>query len=143
MPGNFYIMSKTKKDNLSKARSNAFKLLANATYGYQGFFGARYYCPEASASATTISRDLIQKTIKDLEKQDFKVIYGDTDSLVILLNKKSKKQALETLKKINSKLPGIIELDLEGFFKRGIWVTKRTGDFGAKKKYALIDENNK
>ena len=36
-----------------------------------------------------------------------------------------------------------MELDLEGFFKRGIWVTKRTGEFGAKKKYALIDENDK
>jgi len=36
-----------------------------------------------------------------------------------------------------------MELDLEGFFKRGIWVTKRTGEFGAKKKYALIDKNNK
>ena len=35
-----------------------------------------------------------------------------------------------------------MELDLEGFFKRGIWVTKRTGEFGAKKKYALIDEKN-
>jgi len=36
-----------------------------------------------------------------------------------------------------------MELDLEGFFKRGLWVTKRTGDFGAKKKYALIDEQDK
>jgi DNA polymerase elongation subunit (family B) len=36
-----------------------------------------------------------------------------------------------------------MELDLEGFYKRGIWVTKRSGDFGAKKKYALIDEQGK
>ena len=36
-----------------------------------------------------------------------------------------------------------MELDLEGFFKRGLWVTKRTGDFGAKKKYALMDEQGK
>ena len=28
-------------------------------------------------------------------------------------------------------------------YKRGIWVTKRTGEFGAKKKYALINEENK
>ena len=35
-----------------------------------------------------------------------------------------------------------MELDLEGFFKRGIWVTTRSGEFGAKKKYALIDDNN-
>ena len=36
-----------------------------------------------------------------------------------------------------------MELDLEDFYKRGIWVTKRTGDFGAKKKYALINEKDK
>ena len=34
-----------------------------------------------------------------------------------------------------------MELELDGFFKRGIWVTKRTGDFGAKKKYALLRED--
>jgi DNA polymerase I/DNA polymerase-2 len=36
-----------------------------------------------------------------------------------------------------------MELELEDFYKRGIWVTKRTGEFGAKKKYALIDYNDK
>jgi DNA polymerase elongation subunit (family B) len=33
-----------------------------------------------------------------------------------------------------------MELELEDFYKRGIWVTRRGGGFGAKKKYALIDE---
>ena len=36
-----------------------------------------------------------------------------------------------------------MELELEDFYKRGIWVTTRTGEFGAKKKYALIDEEGK
>ena len=36
-----------------------------------------------------------------------------------------------------------MELELEGFFKRGIWVTRRTGTIGAKKKYALIGEDGK
>ena len=128
---------------ITKARSNAYKLLANASYGYQGFFGARYYCPEAGASATAISRDFTKKTIDQLNKQGYTVIYSDTDSIAFLLNKKTKSQALEDLKKINSSLPGIMELDLEDFYKRGIWVTKRTGEFGAKKKYALITEKNK
>jgi len=128
---------------LLKARSNAFKLLANAAYGYQGFFGARYYCIEAAAGTAALARKEIKKTIENIENEGYKVIYGDTDSISFLRGKKSKKQVLDLLKKINSKLPGIMELDLEGFFKRGIWVTKRTGDFGAKKKYALIDEDNK
>ena len=36
-----------------------------------------------------------------------------------------------------------MELELEDFYKRGIWVSKRTGEAGAKKKYALIDEKGK
>jgi len=134
---------KKNKDAVTRARSNAFKLLANASYGYQGFFGARYYCPEASASTTSISRDFTKKTIDFINKKNYKVIYSDTDSIALLLNEHSKKEAIELLKEINKGLPGIIELDLEDFYKRGIWVTKRTGKFGAKKKYALITEKEK
>ena len=36
-----------------------------------------------------------------------------------------------------------MELELEDFYKRGLWVTTRAGVTGAKKKYALIDKNNK
>ena len=36
-----------------------------------------------------------------------------------------------------------MELELEDFYKRGLWVTKRTGEFGAKKKYALINHEDK
>lgn len=126
-----------------KARSNAFKLLANAAYGYQGFFGARYYQLEAAAATAALARKWIKDTINKIKKEGYEVVYSDTDSISLLRRKRSKKQVLELLDKINKKLPGIMELDLEGFFKRGIWVTKRTGDFGAKKKYALIDEDGK
>jgi DNA polymerase, archaea type len=131
-----------KKDNLSKARSNAFKLLANAAYGYQGFFGARYYCLEAAASTAALARKHIKQAISDIEKKGYEVVYSDTDSISLLQGKSTKSEIKALLKEINEKLPGIMELDLEGFFKRGIWVTKRTGEFGAKKKYALLDENN-
>ncbi|MFH1359321.1 MAG: DNA-directed DNA polymerase [archaeon] len=132
-----------KKDNLAKARSNSFKLLANAAYGYQGFFGARYYCLPAAASTAALARKKIKETIEFIKKQGYEVVYSDTDSIALLKGDKNKKNVLELLDKINNKLPGIMELDLEGFFKRGIWVTKRTGEFGAKKKYALIGEDNK
>ncbi len=126
-----------------KARSNAYKLLANASYGYQGFFGARYYCPEASAAATAISREFTKKTIDKINEKGYSVIYSDTDSIAFKLNGHTKREALDLLKEINSHLPGIMELELEDFYKRGIWVTKRTGEFGAKKKYALINDQGK
>ena len=134
---------KEKPDAIKKARSNAFKLLANASYGYQGFFGARYYCPEASAAATSISRDFIKQTIDRINRTGYKVIYSDTDSIAFLMNGKTESQTLKLLEKLNSELPGIMELELEGFFTRGLWVTKRTGTIGAKKKYALIGRDGK
>ncbi len=129
--------------NLLKARSNAFKLLANAAYGYLGFFGARYYCREAAASTAALAREQIKKAIAGIEKRGYKIVYSDTDSIAFLQGKHSKKEVNDMLSEINDKLPGIMELDLEGFFKRGIWVTKRSGDFGAKKKYALLREDEK
>ena len=36
-----------------------------------------------------------------------------------------------------------MELELEGFFRRGLWVTTRAGKTGAKKKYALLGKDGK
>jgi len=126
---------------ITKARSNAFKVLSASAHGYIAFFGARYYSHEASASILAFVRKFNKDTIAKTEKAGFKVIFGDTDSVAFIMNKKTKKQVYDFLKKLNSDLPGVMELELEGFFKRGLWVSTRSGLAG--EKYALIDENNK
>lgn len=134
---------KEKPDVIKKARSNAFKLLANASYGYQGFFGARYYCREAAAATAAFAKKSIKDVIDNINKSGYEIVYSDTDSIAFLMGNKSEKEILNFLKKLNFELPGIMELELEGFFKRGIWVTKRGGNIGAKKKYALIGKDGK
>ncbi len=134
---------KLNNNGMSKARSNAYKLLANATFGYQGFYGARYYSYEAAAATLAFVRQLTHDTMDKVSAEGYNVIYGDTDSIVFLCGEKSHKEVLEFLKKINESFPGIIELDLEGFFKRGLFVAKRDSKIGAKKKYALIGEDDK
>lgn len=128
---------------ISLARSNAFKVLSASAHGYIGFFGARYYSRESSASILAFVRKFNQDIIKKVEKNKFNVIFGDTDSVAFTMNGKTKNQITEFLKKLNNELPGVMELELEGFFKRGLWVTTRSGLTGAKKKYALIDEKGK
>jgi|TARA_B100002003_G_scaffold63752_1_gene59074 DNA polymerase elongation subunit (family B) len=123
---------------LTRARSNAYKLLANASYGYQAFFGARYYSRESAASTAKFARENILKVIGKIKKAGYKIIYSDTDSIAFLQEKKSKKEILDLLEKINKGLPGIMELDLEDFYSRAIFVSRRGGGEGAKKKYALI-----
>ncbi|MBI3623014.1 hypothetical protein HY212_02955 [Candidatus Pacearchaeota archaeon] len=134
---------KKEDDNVKRATSNAFKLLANASYGYQSFYGGRYYSEEAGAATAAFARKAIKDAIDNINKAGFKVIYSDTDSIAFLMNKKSKAETNEFLKELNKNMPGIMELELEGFFKRGLWVSKRSGDIGAKKKYALIDEKGR
>ncbi|MBR9702086.1 hypothetical protein GOV13_04135 [Candidatus Pacearchaeota archaeon] len=127
---------------ITLARSNAFKLLSASAHGYIGFFGARYYSLESSASILAFVRQFNKETIEKTKAARFNVVYADTDSVAFTTEGKSEKQVLEFLKKLNSELPGVMGLELEGFFKRGLWVTKRSGKIGAKKKYALINKDN-
>lgn len=132
---------KAHPDKTTLARSNAFKLLSASVHGYIGFFGARYYSKEASAAILAYVRKFNQDTIKEIEQKGFKVVYGDTDSIAFLRGDRNKSEIKKVLSELNSHLPGIMELELEGFFKRGIWVTTRGGTIGAKKKYALLSDD--
>jgi DNA polymerase I len=117
--------------------------LANAFYGYYGFFNARWYCLECAQSITAWGRYYIHKVIDSAEKDGFKVIYSDTDSIFLHLQKKTEQDAKNFAESINMKLPGIMELEYEGYYPAAIFVTAKAGDFGAKKKYALLDDDNK
>ncbi len=133
--------SKT-KDPVLNARQYGLKILANSFYGYYGFSGARWYSNDCAASITAWARHYIQETIKRFEKEGFTVIAGDTDSLYHTLGTRKKEDALHLMEEINKHLPGMMELELENYYPRGIFVMKKGEQKGAKKKYALIDERN-
>lgn len=133
---------KTNKDPLLAARSEALKVLANSFYGYMGFAPARYYSIECAESTTAWARHYIQKAIETAQKEGFTVLYSDTDSVFLLLDKKTKDDALALMDKINKDLPGLMELDYEGYYPAGIFVSLKAAESGAKKKYALIDDKN-
>ncbi len=131
---------RTKQDPLLIARSNALKLLANSFYGYTGFAPARWYSKESAESITAWARFYIHKAIDFSEKNFFKVIYSDTDSIFLLLEGKSKEDAINTINNINKSLPDMMELEFEDYYPAGIFVQAKAKDTGAKKKYALINE---
>ncbi len=130
---------KTKIKTLD-ARQQALKILANSAYGYMGFSRARWYRNECAASVAAWGREYIKNTMKAAEAEGYKVVYGDTDSLMMTAPGKMDRTAITKIKndflgKINSKLPAAMELEFQGFYQRGIFVTK--------KRYALIDEDKK
>lgn len=134
-------MLATNKGNMSlKSRSNALKLLANSFYGYLGFAIARWYCFQCVQSVTAFGRNYIKTTINRVNEEGFKVIYSDTDSVFFVLDGKTSSDAEKMLEKINLTLPGLMELEFEGFYPRGLFVGTKEGLVGAKKKYALLDQ---
>jgi len=125
------------------ARQNALKTIANSMYGYMGFFAARWYCIECAKSITAYGRYYIKRVIDKAMENGFKVLYSDTDSIFFTLGEKSRQEAERFLSQINRELPGTMEMELEDFYPRGIFVSAKAGSYGAKKKYALISEFGK
>jgi len=122
------------------ARQNSLKILANSFYGYLGFSMARWYCLQCSRSITAYGRNYIQQTIKKVNDSGFTTIYSDTDSVFFTLNKKTKQDSFKILESVNSELPGLMELEFEGSYSKGIFVSTKDSSIGAKKKYALMSE---
>ncbi len=128
------------EDKTLNARQMALKTIANSMYGYFGFFGARWYSIECAKAITAFGRNHIQRVIEQAKSSGFRVIYGDTDSIFLRLDGNTKESVKEFVAEVNKNLPGMMELDYEGFYPSGVFVgTKATGQ-GAKKKYALISE---
>ncbi|MDA1197167.1 MAG: DNA-directed DNA polymerase [Nanoarchaeota archaeon] len=123
-----------------EAKSQSLKLLANSFYGYLGFPNARWYCHECAEATTAYGRYYIKHTIKEAEKHGFKVIYSDTDSIFIALQEKKLSEVKSFQKEINRELPGVMELEYEGHYPAGIFVGTKSGSGGAKKRYALMND---
>lgn len=84
-------------DPLRKAildgRQNALKVTANSVYGFTGALVGKLPCIEISASVTAYGRQMIMTTKKFIEdnytkgngyEDDAQVIYGDTDSVMVI-----------------------------------------------------------
>lgn len=65
------------------ARQKAIKVITNATYGYAGWIGARWYIKPVAEAVTAWGRHIIMSTIKMAKSLGLEVIYGDTDSIFV------------------------------------------------------------
>ncbi|MEW6035755.1 MAG: DNA-directed DNA polymerase [Candidatus Micrarchaeota archaeon] len=124
------------------ARSHALKILANSFYGYMGYARSRWYSRPCAESVTAWGRKHIMETIERAERDGFTVLYADTDSVFLLY--KDREDVIRFMNAVNAALPPKMELELEGFYTRGVFVSKKGGEErGAKKKYALLGEDGR
>ncbi len=89
---------KSPEYRLLDARQKAIKVITNATYGYAGWIGARWYIKPVAEAVTAWGRHTITNTIKIAENLGLDVIYGDTDSIFIKYEPEKIKKLLKTIK---------------------------------------------
>ena len=134
----------TEEYGVLKNEQYALKIIANATYGIFGYFASRWYCRECGASSAALGRFYITKVMNLAKEENFELIYGDTDSMMIKVPEEMSREKLRKIgenfaEKLNSELPGIIEIEFRELYQGGIFVTRERGEQGAKKRYALLD----
>ncbi|CAB97239.2 DNA polymerase [Caenorhabditis elegans] len=117
-------------------RQMALKLTANSMYGCLGFQYSRFYAKPLAALVTAKGREILMHSKDLVEKMGYSVVYGDTDSIMINTNSvdlvAAKKLGNEIKKAVN-KCHRLLELDLDGVFKRMLLLKK--------KKYAALTIN--
>jgi len=81
-------------------RQRALKILANASYGYMGWVGARWYCKQCAEAVTAWGRQMIMKAVEKARQLGLDIIYGDTDSLFISYDEAKIKKLIEYVEKV-------------------------------------------
>ena len=119
----------TPEHKILKAREKATKVITNATYGYAGWAGSRWYSREVAESAAALGRDTINKSIDIAKNLGLKVLYGDTDSLFV---EYEEKRVNQFIKEVDKNLG--LEINLGRLYKRILFTE-------AKKKYAGLLED--
>lgn len=129
--------------------SQAIKILMNSFYGVLGTAGCRFYHPRLASSITRRGHEIIRTSRQWIEEQGFRVIYGDTDSLFVLLHGDGpglEAQARELVAGLNERwsqtlqreyrLHSYLEIELETLFTKFFMPRIRGRDTGSKKRYA-------
>ncbi|XP_043513562.1 DNA polymerase zeta catalytic subunit [Frieseomelitta varia] len=109
------------------------KLIANVTYGYTAAnFSGRMPCIEVGDSVVSKGRETLERAIKIVEstsKWGAKVVYGDTDSLFILLPGRSREDAFtigaEIADAVTAANPPPVKLKFEKVLQPSILQTKK------------------
>ena len=120
---------KNQKETLD-IKQKAYKLIANSIYGCLGFKNSRFYARQMAALITNFGRDILLKSSHRVDEMGHKVVYGDTDSLMINSGTtdliEAMKKGLEIKKAINGVCKSkILEIDVDGVFRSLLLLKKK------------------
>ncbi|XP_046849339.1 DNA polymerase zeta catalytic subunit-like isoform X2 [Xenia sp. Carnegie-2017] len=118
---------------LLDARQLALKLIANVTYGYTSTnFSGRMPCVEIADAIVRKARETLERAINLVNTRDewgSRVVYGDTDSLFVLVKGASKEKAFKIGKEIvdavTAENPKPVKLKFEKVYMPCVLQTKK------------------
>jgi DNA polymerase I len=116
----------------------------NTYYGVSGYTRFRLFDREIGAAVTSVGRAIIEHTRRVIEKQGYKVIYGDTDSCMVQLPPLDRTKTIETAQAIEKHLNASysefakteLNADIHYFSIRFEKIYARFFQAGKKKRYA-------
>jgi DNA polymerase-2 len=133
------------------ALSQAVKILMNSFYGVLGAPGCRFHDPRLASSITLRGHEIIRASRERIEALGREVIYGDTDSLFVLLGAGvdedgARAAGVGLAHDLNGwwreriarehRLESCLEIEFETHFLRFLMPTVRGDSTGSKKRYA-------
>jgi DNA polymerase-2 len=131
--------------------SQAIKIIMNSFYGVLGSNGCRFHDHRLASSITRRGHEIIQTSRQLIEEENLQVIYGDTDSLFVLLSpgfdaEEVERCGLMLQGRLNQywrdslardyRLESCLEVEFETHFQRFFMPTVRGSESGSKKRYA-------
>ncbi len=131
--------------------SQAVKILMNSFYGVLGTRACRFHDARLASSITRRGHQIIRESRDFIEQDGLQVIYGDTDSLFVLLGEgvteaEARDRGARVASELSAwwrrrvreefRLESFLELEFETHFLRFLMPTIRGADTGSKKRYA-------
>ncbi|KAF7770588.1 hypothetical protein Agabi119p4_6562 [Agaricus bisporus var. burnettii] len=133
---------KMEKDPFKKAvldgRQLALKISANSVYGFTGATVGKLPCLPISSSVTAYGRQMIEKTKQEVEAEfcianghqyDARVIYGDTDSVMVKFGQNDLAQVMalgsEAAEFVSAKFIKPIKLEFEKVYYPYLLISKK------------------
>ena len=141
---------RAKKEH-NKPLSQAIKILMNSFYGVLGSPVCRFYDPRVASSITLRGHEILQTTKRWIEERNLQVIYGDTDSVFVWLNRdcsidEAMAVGTELAISLNTRwkndiqqrfgVESELELEFETLYRQFLMPTIRGSVEGSKKRYA-------
>lgn len=104
----------------------AIKKIANSVYGSLGCEVFRFYCPGIAEKIASVGRDILNHTVTIVQQLGLKVIYGDTDS--IMIQSKSQNQAFELGKFLEARINmqySFVNISVKEIYSRLLIIQKK------------------